>query len=288
MHLKRNITLLKLISLFILLLAPVVVSYNETHIRSEESLWIASNPAPDLNLEVAIEVANGYNGVSYFNDFMFRSTYINDFVVFVMIFSLLFIGTNVARDLVEANGNNIIVRTSFKNYLKDNIKAQLIFNFGVVLLFFNVVFLITCLVVGNYDFSNTTASFYLKGAEFFWQHWLVVNAQALHVSVITSMITIFSTLLVYFIKSKYFILIFPFLYVSLTNLFTYTVGNFIKPIGVVSQEFILKKQLTVLGSIVEGYLVNINGYIFFITVFIALNIILYKAVINKYGKDYIA
>ncbi len=77
------------------------------------------NPAEDLNVELLEEVIGGYNGVPYFNEFMFDN--IDSFVLLVILFSLLFIGINVVNDLVDTNGNYIMTRTSFRKYLNLNI-----------------------------------------------------------------------------------------------------------------------------------------------------------------------
>ncbi len=115
----------------------------------------------------------------------------------------------------------------------------------------------------------------------------MVNLQALNVAVIVSISTISTTLLVYFVKNKYFILIFPYIFSSLVTLFTYTVGRKIVALGLMLQEFIIGKQLSVLGSTFVTD-VDFSGYTFYLTIMLIVITIMYILTANKYGKDYIA
>ncbi|HHW70204.1 MAG TPA: hypothetical protein GX392_02525 [Clostridiales bacterium] len=291
LHIRRKINFKILLILTFLLLIPVAISYYFTNVNYNNWIDVYESGVSDVNLESLESMISGYNGLSYFFDFIFSSDTI---LIFCLLFSLvvcLFIGSVIVNDLSDGNGNLIISRISFKKYLRDNIVAQIIFNFAYLFTFFTGLFLLSYFLYGDLGLEGGISTNYglMIQGESLLSYIGITAIQVLNLSIIITLITILSSLIIVFIKNKYIVQMFPLLYYFITLILGSTIGNINNLLANIFTVFILDVQIHV---IVEEYLTRettgtfFNSIVFIVTLSV-INMVLYRMNINTYGKDYI-
>lgn len=263
----------------------VLASYYYTYLEKREWISVLYSGANDVNLAKVAEIVGGYNGLYYFESFIFSNDY---FIIFSIVLLLGFgisIGSQVFTSMQTNYGNMIITRLSYSKYLKKVLLAQTLYMITYIISFFLLVIICSLLFLGA-DFNISSPSIF-KGVGILQfisiSFWSII--QMLFYIIVTILITTVSPL---FLRNKYIVQLFPFIIVMVSYLAANILGN-ISPTLSILTSFIVLDNIVL--SIKNMYISDqplltsiLHGSAYLVSC-IAILIILIGKNINKF-KDY--
>ena len=264
----------------------VLASYYTTYLEKKDWISVLNSGADDVNLAAVSEITKGYNGLYYFESFLFSNDY---FVIFCIVLLLGFgisIGSKEFTSMQNNYGNMIITRLPYREYLKQVLIAQTLYMITYIISFFLLLIIGSILFFGV-DFNISSPSIF-KGMNILYFIIICFGSIILMSSyiIITLLITTVSPL---FLRNKYIVQLFPFIIVMVSYLMANIFGN-------ISPSLSLLASLIVLDNIVlsikymhisdRSILTSIlHGFAYLISC-IAILIILIRKNIKKFNKDY--
>ena len=139
----------------------VIASYYSTYIEKKDWISVLNSGADDVDLAKVSNIVAGYNGLYYFESFLYSDDF---FIIFCIVLLLGFgisIGSQVFNSLQSNYGNMIISRLSYRKYLKQMLLAQTLYMFTYIISFFLLIIICSLLFMGA-DFNNSSAHRFLK------------------------------------------------------------------------------------------------------------------------------
>lgn len=282
-YLKSKINLL----LLILITIPVLMSYYTTYLDKQEWIELLVSPASDLNTEKVNEIINGYNGITYFDSFVFSNDFYIIFVIILLFGFGIHLGAILFKHLESGYGSLIVTKLGYTKYMMNVILAQVIYVITFVLSYFFLLFVITY-IFGGGDFSRKTNLnlIEIQGGEYFLAlitHVVLLITYLIFVSIVTSLSK-------RYLKNQYIIQIVPLCIYFLPLLIASTIGNITKFLGestgyLVSDNYLLSlyfyynSSTTILEKVLS--IVSLPSILLLVVLFLTYeNIKLYK-------RDYI-
>lgn len=288
--LKNNIKKRYIALMTIVLIGIVISDYFFTYQEYMGFVGTLNSNAKDVDYDIVRNVINSYSGLTYFFRFIFLDESIVFFILVFSVCSIRFFGVRVIDDFSSGQGNLIISRTTYKNYITSILKSQTIFNIMYLFVFFTFLFFMSYFIGGKFDLTNEIYTGYKMDQVFhnILAYYLVVSIKIIFLGVIVSLITSLSTLSYVLIKNKYVIQLFPLVYYFMTLAISKVVYSFSERVGKIVTYFVLDLQISnIMKDTLSVYNIEFLSIVVFILGLLAVNIFLYKKNIHTFGKDYI-
>lgn len=264
----------------------VLASYYTTYLEKKDWISVLNSGSDDVNLAKVTEITEGYNGLYYFESFLYSNDY---FIIFCIVLLLGFgisIGSQVFTSIQTNYGNMIITRLTYSKYLKQVLLTQTLYMFTYIISFFLLVIICSLLFLGI-DFNISSPSIF-KGMGIL-QFILTSLGSIIQMSfyiIVTILITTVSPL---FLRNKYIVQLLPFIIVMVSYLAANILGN-ISPILSLLTSFVVLDNIVL--SIKNMYISDqslltsiLSGFAYLVSC-TAILIILIRKNINKFNKDY--
>lgn len=266
---------------------PVIVSYFTTYTEKIEWINQANTNSPDLNLERINELIAGYNGLTYFDNFLFSNDFFIVFTIIVLIGFGVHIGATAYNHLESGYGALLVSKLGYKKYLSNILTAQTMYIVTFLLSFFTLMFAFS-IVIGGVNISPSTTTRLLNAYGIKYMVSIVAHI-AINIIYITSILMITSMITPY-AKNKYLVQIMPLVCYYIPFLIGSTVGNISHFFASLTGYFVADNLLL---SILYYYVSSMSLAEFILSVILlpfAMFLIIqiaYDTNIKKYTKDYI-
>lgn len=215
-YLKSKFNLVIIICLGIL----TVINFYGTYLDQMDLQRQLANPAEDLNIEKAQELFSGYNGLTYLGNLLFSSDfYILTVLVLLMGFGAV-IGDVTYKNLRSGYGNLLVLRCSYRRYIKTTLVAQCGYIMTFVWGYFLTAGIIAVVLfkISGQVTMNVAASSVLSVIIYLSGHLLILTLYLCVLFVISSLSTAI-------ISNKFLIQLVPLVLYAVPMLLASTLGN---------------------------------------------------------------
>lgn len=216
--------------------AVVFISFLSTNAMKAEWINQLNMAESDLNIPAVTAVIDGYNAISYINDFFF-----GDYNILFLIIMLAVFGITLSSDglsnVSDGFGNFIVVRTGFCKYFNKLIIAQILFMVTIIGIFlFLLISLTLILSPPDWDKDATSVVSIENGnAINYILMWALQSLQYIWYVVLSVIIANVSS---FVISNKYIIRLVPLIIYFIPLLISSTIGNMSDFLGKVLHFFV--------------------------------------------------
>lgn len=208
----------------ILLLAIITtVNYYGTYLDWKDLREQVANSSVDLNIDAAKTLLTGYNGLSYFGNLLFSSDFFMIVVIIMIMGFSVILSSEMHHSIRTGYGNLIVVRSTYKRYVKEMIAAQIAYVCTFVWLFFISLLGISCVIwPANWnEIVTTNVSTHASSLQmltYCFMHIVILNVYLCALYVITNACTAY-------IKNRFALQVVPLAVHFIPILLASTLGN---------------------------------------------------------------
>lgn len=282
-YLKSKINLL----LLFLITIPVLMSYYTTYLDKQEWIELLDSPASDLNTEKVNEIINGYNGIAYFDSFVFSNDFYIIFVIILLFGFGIHLGAISFKHLESGYGSLIVTKLGFTKYMMNIILAQVMYIITFVLSYFFLLFVLTySLGGGDFSIKTNVNLIEIQGGEYF----LALLSHVVLLIIYLTFVSIVTSLSKRYLKNQYIIQIVPLCIYFLPLLIASTIGNITQFLGkstgyLVSDNYLLSLYFYYNSS--TNILEKVLSIVSLPSILLLLILFLTYENIKLYKRDYI-
>lgn len=280
MKAKFNLLLLFIMSI------PILGSYYATYLEKLEWMNQLASSAPDLNLELTTKIVNGYNGLAYFDSFIFSSDFYIIFIIISLAGIAIHIGATTFANLHTGYGALLVSRLGYKKYINHIMIAQVMYIATFVLSYLLFVLIVSCLVGGaDFDVFNSRLND-IQGVKYVFVLFLHIFLSLIYLT----LVFIITSLVTPYFNNKYLIQITPLITYFIPLFIGSTVGNISNFFAVLTSNFVTDNFLlgmyynsTSFMSLLEVVLSIVSLPLILLTIILFL----YDLNLKKYSLDYL-
>ena len=219
---KRLLNSKQTVIILILILVSVISFYMSFSEKQMFVEMLQNDFSEDLNRDSLITLVNDYHGITFLFNFWFNSDFSQLTTMILFVWAGVFLAPNIFMQKEQGFGNLIVVRTSYREYIRYNLCAQTLYIFTIISVV-TILELIIALIWGGGNIEYAYIGEYKLGIV---EIALVVLLQIIVFTIYTSLINGIASMCGIFIKNQYVLQAIPLIvFVVLPMLLASTLGN---------------------------------------------------------------
>lgn len=291
------------ILLLLLPLLGILPAIWQDYTEKQEFAQALDQAVSNTDMEYLTMMVESFTGLYSFERLFFlNSAFFLLFWMILMIGMGIHIGGQTFSTLQSGYGNNIMVRTNYKDYIRNTLLAQFIYLFTFFCCLFIIIFM-GCLLWGGGGFQVPYVSSLRElGQEYgpvqdisICRYLLTLLGLVLYSIICMIPLILISSLSSIFLKNKYIIQFLPVLILIGGYIFAFLFGNINETLSYIMRQFIFEHALINLSSLFSPNIVPVNGSVMESVIYVVLYplmliivfSVLYKINVGRLGKDYL-